>query len=57
MPHSLHNPRGSSAARGLSVCRPDATCVLLCTVCVAFFWGGRLVGRLWGGRALTVRGA
>ena len=22
-----------------------------------FFGGGRLVGRLWGGRALTVRGA
>ena len=44
MPHSLHNPRGSSAARGLSVCRPDATCVLLCTVCVAFFFGWALGG-------------
>ena len=35
MPHSLHNQSGSSAACGLSVCRPVVTCVLLCPVSVA----------------------
>lgn len=41
------------------VCVPSGChlCSSVHRLCGVFFGGGRLVGRLWGGRALTVRGA